>query len=310
MADPLTCSGCHKRYRWKPQYAGLKVQCPCGQYLLMPRQDPAASQEQSPSPAPASISLEPQAAQATRRQQTVEHRQAAVSSSVIDLDMPEPARAAPAANEDDSDEAPLELAITTEEVAPVHATPSQAYLQAMSSRPSAVAQALMNREDEVAPSFFKEKLFPAMVAIAGIIAQIVLWFVFATSPGRAVAGSSLMLLAETLLMAPIAVGAVLLVAKIMDIGFGPMIPALIRVCAIAIGAGGVADLLFFKVMLSVDFDYQILLVGFVLHMILIGIPVAIVFELESLEMAAIVSIIVLPRIFILYGLGYMFPHWF
>lgn len=294
MADALTCSRCQKRYVWKAQYAGRLVRCQCGQRLRMPETAPG-------------VSAAPAVA-------------AAQGSGVIELDMASPQGAPPASSSSHrADVAPptssddlLELSVTPEELAAQDqsVTTATAARAALSARPSRVEQALMDREDEMRPSVLKEKVLPGMVAVGGVIVQIVLWFVFANSARAAILGAAGMLAVELLVFAPVAVLAVFITAKLLDVGFGPLVPALVKIIAIAVGAGGVADILFFKIMLSVEFDYQILLVGFVLHMLLIGLPVAIIYELEAFEMALITAIIVIPRLVMLYAMGYAFPHWF
>lgn len=293
MGDGIICEKCQKRYVWKDKYANKKVKCACGLVMVMPASDPAGTlqaltgESAATAPTPFELLLEQ-------------------PSAVMRHAKTNPAQAAA----DDDDQGTFELAHLPEDGASQPPRPSNAYLQAMSSRPSAVAQALMNREDDASHSTWRDRMLPAMVAILGIVTQIILWFVFQGASGKTAGHAALMLLAEAVVLAPVAVLAVFIVARLMDIGFGPAWPAIIKIVAIAIGAGGVGDILFFKMMLSVDFDYQILLVGFVLHMILIGIPVAIIFELEAMEMAAIVAIIVAPRLAILYGMGVLLPHWF
>lgn len=287
MSTALVCDNCQKKFTWKAQYAGRRVQCPCGQVMRMPASDPAAAAEAQASPLPA-----------------------------FDLESPPPASHAtatkrPTLSSSPADQGPgdtFELAIETEPPPPPP-PPSSALAAALSARPSAVAQALESREDEYQPSPLKEQYLPAAIAIGGTLAMVLLWFIFATSTKQALMGAGGMFVAQVLLM-PIAVGAVILIARVMNISLGPTLPSLVKLAAIAIGSGGVADILFFKMMLSVEFDYQMLLVAFVLHMILLGLPVLVLLELELGEMVAIVAIIVVPRIAILYGMGAFFPHWF
>lgn len=320
MSDALTCPGCQKKYLWKSQYAGRKVKCRCGQVLLMPPTDStthntpsapttnaaadlATPDTTSATPPPQSLRFELMDEPATPSRKKI--RPSPLSESAESA-LP----SLPADDPDDDDQDTFELAVEPEAMDSGKKLLDPSLAAAMAAKPSAVAQALMNREDELALSPWKEKYIPAGVAIVGVAVQTALWFVFATSTRHASIGAAAMLLAETLLLMPVAVLAVFVTARVMNIGFGPMLPVMIKVAAIAIGAGGVADILFFRMMLSVDFDYVLLLVGFVLHMFLLGLPILAVFELELSEMIMIVSIIVIPRIVILFGMGYMFPHWF
>src|SRR5690606_41512501 len=38
MSAPITCGGCHKQYKWKPDLAGKKVKCKCGTVIAVPAQ--------------------------------------------------------------------------------------------------------------------------------------------------------------------------------------------------------------------------------------------------------------------------------
>lgn len=332
MSDALTCSGCQKRYVWKAVYAGRKVKCRCGQVLVMPAQDPAAAAAPyapDTTPAPFELAIEtPLPSSRTKKpagQDRADGKAPITPSPSLDelqasLEL-SPSATAGASHDTDAhtDEGDLSanddsgtFELAAEPQASVSSTriASAALAAAMSAKPSAVAAALENREDEVILSPWKEKYIPGGIAVVGVITQIALWFFFANTASHAAIGAAGMLVAEVFILMPIAIVAVFITARIMNIGFGPMVPALIKVAAIAIGTGGVADILFFKMMLSVEFDYQMLLVAFVLHMFLLGLPMLAIFELELSEMVMIVSIIVIPRIVILFGMGWMFPHWF
>lgn len=350
MSDALTCKGCDKRYVWKAQYAGRKVKCRCGQVLLMPAQDPAgASQaapqehqpaaapplpafemmEETPSPSPQKTKPANQLFEVQDHDTGANVTPAASSGIRVEADNEIDHDAGQAAGQtsgqaagqtsgitfegeknEGTNEDTFELAVDPDVLDTGPKISNSSLAAALSSKPSAVAAALENREDELQLSPWKEKYIPTTIAIVGVLLQIGLWFIFATETKHAVIGAAGMLVVEVLVLMPIAIAAVFLTARIMNIGFGPMIPALLKVAAIAIGTGGVADILFFKMMLSVDFDYQMLLVAFVLHMFLLGLPMLAIFELELSEMVMIVSIIVIPRIVILFGMGWMFPHWF
>lgn len=305
MSDSLTCTGCHKRYVWKEKYAGQKVQCRCGQLLVMPQTDPNAVE---PDASPASSSAPSPAPFELVTDELSPPGRVAKASSSLTLEDAEAAVKHGSASPSDS--GTFELAIDPASIDTGPKLTNSMLAAALTAKPSKVAEALINREDELQLSPWKEKYIPASIAIIGVMAQVILWIVFSGPTRHAAIGATLMLLGEIVILMPIAVGAVFLTARVMNIGFGPMVPALLKVAAIAIGTGGVADILFFKMMLSVDFDYVILLVAFVLQLILLGLPMLALFELELMDMAMIVSIVVLPRIVILFGMGYLFPHWF
>jgi len=44
---PITCDACGRRFAWKPQLAGRKVRCPCGQVMTVPeQQSPTAPEDE------------------------------------------------------------------------------------------------------------------------------------------------------------------------------------------------------------------------------------------------------------------------
>jgi hypothetical protein len=46
----FNCSSCGKEYRWKPELAGKKAKCKCGNVIPVPTKAPAAAR---PAPKPA-----------------------------------------------------------------------------------------------------------------------------------------------------------------------------------------------------------------------------------------------------------------
>jgi hypothetical protein len=52
MAEAVTCAGCGKEYRWKPELAGKRAKCKCGGVVSFPKADPAAAAAAPPPPPP------------------------------------------------------------------------------------------------------------------------------------------------------------------------------------------------------------------------------------------------------------------
>ena len=51
--DPkFNCSTCGKEYRWKPELAGKKAKCKCGNVIAVPSKSPAAAAPARPAPKP------------------------------------------------------------------------------------------------------------------------------------------------------------------------------------------------------------------------------------------------------------------
>jgi hypothetical protein len=48
----VECSGCHRRFRWKPELAGRAAKCPCGAVMRFPQSPPLEEELYSVAPAP------------------------------------------------------------------------------------------------------------------------------------------------------------------------------------------------------------------------------------------------------------------
>ena len=99
-------------------------------------------------------------------------------------------------------------------------------------------------------------------------------------------------------------------ARVYDLGLGYLLPALVKLVAVSLGAGAVADVLFFSMMMQVDFDHWILAAGFILYVILCGVPLALMFMIGLQEMLVVVAVMVAPRVGLLYLIASLFPELF
>ena len=52
MAGAVTCAGCGKEYRWKPELAGKRAKCKCGGVVSFPKGGSAAAAAPPPPPPP------------------------------------------------------------------------------------------------------------------------------------------------------------------------------------------------------------------------------------------------------------------
>ena len=171
---------------------------------------------------------------------------------------------------------------------------------------SAVVHALEKGEFEVQPSRFKDIYFPAGLLAVGVLVTFVLWVTTAPRLTAGLLAGTLTIVLEAIIFIPLTLGAVLYAARLYQLDFGPIKPALFKLGSIAVGPGSVADILFFGLMSAADADPWTLAAGFIIYVILCGAPMALIFELSLYETLLIVSLLVLPRIALVFVLGAMF----
>jgi hypothetical protein len=184
------------------------------------------------------------------------------------------------------------------------------YAQALGGKTSKVQSALAQREDEVQLSPFKERNLPLLILIVGMIGHVALWQAFMREHLYALGLSLAMVAVQAIVFVPLALGAVMSVAKLMDLGLGELKPALFKLACITLGAGAVADVLFVAFMAYSDFDSWSIAVGFIIYMILVGAPLMALFELELHETAMMIALMTVPRLVLVFGAGVLAPQFF
>ncbi|MAE65871.1 MAG: hypothetical protein CMJ18_16495 [Phycisphaeraceae bacterium] len=175
---------------------------------------------------------------------------------------------------------------------------------------SAMERRLERREDEDLGSKAMDVHVPLAFLIVGVIINFALWLIFVDGVGLALLGGLGTVLGEALIFAPLTIFVAFYTASLIDTDFGPLRQATFKLSAIAIGPGAVADCLFFSFMSLATFDFWILPIGFLIFVIVVGSPLALMYRLGLHETALFVAILVLPRIAALFGLGAVFKDLF
>ena len=184
-----------------------------------------------------------------------------------------------------------------------------AYAAAMGAR-SSVQQALETREDEVQPSHFRERYLPLMLLPIGWVGGAALWWVICPSPTVAgvVIGAALVL--QVLVFVPSLLIAVSMVARWLQLGLGTLQTVLFKCITLTLGPAATADALFTVMMVRTDFDWWALAAGYAFYLIIFGIPVAIIYEMNVYETALAVLLNFVPRVIAVYTAALAFAEVF
>jgi hypothetical protein len=99
-------------------------------------------------------------------------------------------------------------------------------------------------------------------------------------------------------------------ARMMDVGFGTLVQAILKLAAVTVGTGAIADGLFLAAAFQMDFDQYVLMFGFFLYLVFCGIPLAITFGIGLQETALLVALLMAPRLAVIFGIGVAAPQLF
>jgi hypothetical protein len=162
---------------------------------------------------------------------------------------------------------------------------------------SAVAAALLNREDDTQVSPFREVWLPVAMLVVGYLTALFLWSCWLDSAGKIAAVAAIALAVQVLFFTPVMVGSLMLGAKWMDVDVGHSLPGLIRkVAALTLGPAAIADVLFTAVLIIANFDWELIAAGFGFYLVLYGVCTAMLFELSVAQTAFLVLLNFIPRV--------------
>ena len=106
-------------------------------------------------------------------------------------------------------------------------------------------------------------------------------------------------------MMPLLLLAVFLAARIGGIGFGPLPTAVLKLAAVCLGPGTVADLLMIPIMSIIAMSmFTGMFVVFALYLFFIGLPMARLFDLDMHEASITVAVaIVIRTVALIFGIS-------
>ena len=159
-------------------------------------------------------------------------------------------------------------------------------------------------------SIFLDVYVPVSIMLVGLFVTVGLWrHHFPEEWSTTAIAIFSVVTMQAVLMVPIAIASALIVANMMDLELGPLIPAAIKLAAITFGPAALADGLLFGI-LQHDFDYELLLLGFVLYLIFIGAPTWAWFRTDLQETTLLVSMQALPRLILFFLAAAVAPKLF
>jgi hypothetical protein len=293
---PVTfaCPRCGERYTWQAMLAGRRVRCHCGQLIDVPQQPPAPTQvldarvevsEPRPVPPP-SVAAAPVSAPPPRPAPPAAAPQAATAAPQAPATAPQPPAAKPALTQ-------------------------SLYLEALSSRSKLKSDpdALAEVDESERPRFIDFHL-PIILLIVGLVGGLMLMQTFAGSRVKGLLSWGLLLVIQTLVFLPLGMVALQMTARMMDVGFGTLMQAILKLAAVTIGTGAIADGLFLAAAFQMDFDQYVLMFGFFLYLVFCGVPLAITFGIGLQETALLVALLMAPRLAVIFGIGVAAPQLF
>ena len=104
----------------------------------------------------------------------------------------------------------------------------------------------------------------------GVLITVVVWINHVDAIGAGLARAGLVVLIQMVLGVPVALAAAGGTSQLLDASFGATRDAVIKIAAVAIGLGGLADSLLFMLITTVPFDVWYVLIGVVFYIILCG----------------------------------------
>ena len=280
------CPACQKRFPWKAALVGRKVKCTCGQVFAIPERPLAAA----PPPPPLSVDdLE------------------STKPDVADP-MPLPDVKCPSCNSPMKATAVLCLncgfnreaggKVTTKVVAAAALevgvnVPGQSSdddpTRGNLRRP--VAEALESREDDSGIRPFTDYYLPGIFLVGGVAITIASAMDQGDSFPLALAQVAILLV----IYVPLLLFALTLTANLMGISYGPLMLGLYKLAAIAFGPLALADFII-AFIASKTMGMGTFFLSLPIYAVVTGIPVAMMFDLETNETFMTVAVIVILRI--------------
>ncbi len=269
------CPKCGKQFRMRVELAGRTATCPCGFQFKIPQ--PAWAM-----PGTKGHTREDKVATAAG---VPAHTPGALGDA--DFEVP---TAAPAGETGSPDSR-----IPNPDSRPVLATLPDGPQGHAATRVSPVLAALLEREDEVRESPWRNIHVPALSLIAGQSIAVFLWMYWMHGWPARFSAVAAALTVQTLIFLPVMVATLFMAARWLDMPLGPFRGTLTKAAAVTLGLTAVADVLFTANLVLVDFEWSLLVAGFGYYLILTGFLIAFLFEVGVRETAFLIAVNFLPR---------------
>lgn len=299
VSNSVGCPACRKRFVWKAELAGKAVRCTCGKVFAIPSAPDGANAKPIVSPPQVELGaddfdLPPKEITDGPPKHCPSCNLMMKAAAVVCLNCGYDVRVKSKVNTRVGDGGSTGAAVVSgrprlpEELESVEDRRPEATHEV---RRSGVADALINREDDAQASPFLDFKLPIIFLVAGVLLTVVnaLQNDYTLVEGLVRAGLSVAI------RVPIMLAALVFAAKMMGISYGPLSIALLKLAGIAMGPMALADVVLFWI-LSATMGIGMMFAAMV-YMIIAGIPVAYMFDLEINETFVTIIVIVLCEMF-------------
>ena len=172
---------------------------------------------------------------------------------------------------------------------------------------SAISRALDDKEDEVGSGLFKDLWLPLILIIAGLAGEFISQLFFYADTAPTVVSVLISVGVELAVRVPLMLVAMIVAVKLLDVAFGPLGQALLKLCAVVLGpsaivgaialltGGGLVGLLF-AVILSIGFYWLLIHILFDLdgtETILFIIIITIINRVAEIAIVTIISSLII-----------------
>ena len=324
-SEAASCPSCGKKYRWKSELIGKKVRCGCGQAMRMPEapgvavalgngstkatakpasEDAYTLSDPDATPGSAAAAPPPATGKCPNCGQKLKPLAVICLNCGFNVQSGTKLTTAVVAADDDAPDAPA--ADRTSEV-----------LAALNKRSSGAAKELASRlavaakradEDARQRKQMERKAFITNIVVPLIMLPVGVFFVFLGSYYlvcemnggtllEAIIGGVIVIGVEVVVMVPLLLAGVYISASLLQISFGNLGTALIKLVAICAGPAVIGDFLLILLLpfMGISF-YAPAALMVALSLIFIGIPMKMMFDLEGSEVIQSVMIITALRI--------------
>ena len=234
VKSSFNCPKCGKRWTWKPPLAGKKVKCRCGAVFAVPAKPPAPSAApRPPAPAKPPASANP----ALLAPITASIAPPDQEDSLYDL--------APGVEKIEPPPKPLPVA----QEAPAAAPPKKAIARILNygGNPGLAAAAKPAAQradigDIWEGNKVKNLIVPISLVVAACALNVCVNLFFSQNASRSMAIAAIDMGVRVGVDVPVMLLACFIAAKLLDVSFGPVGPAILKLCSIAVAPEGIMSL--------------------------------------------------------------------
>lgn len=323
--DRVACPNCGKQYRWKPDLAGRKVVCKCGQKMRLPTTVSGEIEPLGPPPKPvdpnegSTYDIEFNEEPAARADHaTGSARSASAPSKCPSCNQPLKPGAVLCVNCGYNLESGKQLQTNIAEAPADEAandaaneTPAAASPLAALGGSSAVTRALEEREDEVQPSPIIEFYLPLGLIVLGLLMRFAQAMYFGDDAVDGFLDALIVTSMDLAISIPLLLLGLLVSVKLLSVSFGPLGQALFKLLAILLGPAALGDIVAYVVSGPLGSELAGSFAGFLVAVVTMWVLLSQLFDLEGSDAFYVLIIIYVVNFIVtmfvgIFVLGMMF----